>query len=439
MAAPLLLRRAMLVLDMQNEFLGTSGRCKVTNNGTDPKGDPPFVENILRFATAFRQTGNGDVIWVRSEFDKPRDANEEKVLLYEYEDEGEEEERDKDEDIDQEDRIGKFDEFLSSATDPYCAKGTPAADFHESVIPATKTPGDRILKKTWYSAFKNTALVEILRGRFATELFICGLKTNSSVFATASDAVGHGFQVTVLSDCVGYSDRKLHEVALSKMSGVLGCEVIKSTIMVRSWAAKNKPARSKPATQAPTSKEDLTKMIEKLTLGGGNNEGEYDIEPGEPAAAAGQPQPKDAAPSKGITQRQKNKVGLQHGAEGERHDVIRPPSLAPRPPGFQKALERAQAYIGATQKQTYDTVPRKEVERPQRKMRNVPTVLKEGDVMGEGDTKLVNGILPSELGDVAFEQLKREVRWRTMLHRGGEVPRLVAVEGDVSEDGRLVE
>jgi len=438
-----MLRRAVLVLDMQNEFLGTSGRCKVTNHGADPKGDPPFVENVLRFATAFRQTGNGDVIWVRSEFDKPRDANEEKVLLYEYEDEDEGEKRDKDEDIDPVDRIGNFDEFLSSATNPYCARGTPATDFHESVIAATKTPGDRILKKTWYSAFKNTGLIEILRGRFATELFICGLKTNVSVFATASDAVGHGFKVTVLNDCVGYSDQKLHDVALSEMSGVLGCEVIRSTIMVKSWAAKNKPARSKSAAQAlATSKEDLTKMIEKLTLSGGNNEGDY--ESGEPAAAAGQPQPKDAAPSKRITQRQKDKVGLQHGAEKERHGVIRPSSLArpprpPLPPDLQKALERAQAHIGATQKQTYGPGPRIEVERPLRKMRNVPTALKEGDVMGEGDTRLVNSILPSELGDVAFEQLKREVRWRTMLHRGGEVPRLVAVEGDVSEDGRLVE
>ncbi|RPB21280.1 hypothetical protein L211DRAFT_447486 [Terfezia boudieri ATCC MYA-4762] len=434
MAAPLMLRRALLVLDMQNEFLGPSGRCKVAKHSADPKGDPPFVENVLRFAAAFRQTGNGDVIWMRSEFDKPRDANEEKVLLYEYEDEGEGVDRDKDEDIDQEDQIGKFDEFLSSATNPYCAKGTPAADFHESVIGATKTPGDRILKKTWYSAFKNTGLVEILRGRFATELFICGLKTNVSVFATASDAVGHGFQVTVLNDCVGYSDQQLHDVALSKMSGVLGCEVIRSAIMVKSWAAKHKPARSKSATQAlATSKEDLTKMIEKLTLGGGNNEGEY--ESGEPAAAAGQLQPKDAVPRKRITQRQKDKVGLQHGAE---KDVIRPSNLTPRPPlppGLQKALERAQAHIGATQTQTYDNIPRMEVERPLRKMRNVATVLKEGDVMGEGDTRLVNSILPSELGDVAFEQLKREVRWRTMLHRGGEVPRLVAVEGDVSEDG----
>ena len=430
MAAPLMLRRALLILDMQNEFLGTSGRCKVTNHNADPKGDPPFVENVLRFATAFRQTGNGDIIWVRSEFDKPRDANEEKVLLYEYEDEDEGERRDKDEDTDLEDRIGKFDEFLSSATNPYCAKGTSAADFHESVIAATKTPGDRILKKTWYSAFKSTGLVEILRGRFATELFICGLKTNISVFATASDAVGHGFQVTVLNDCVAYSDQKLHEVALSEMSGVLGCEVIRSTIMIKSWGAKNKPARSKSALA--TSKEDLTKMIEKLTLSGGNNEDEYGIESGEPAGHA---------PSKGVTQRQKDKVGLQHEAEKERHDVIRPSNLAPRPSpslGLQKALERAQAQIGAIQKKTYDN-PRIEVGRPPRKMRNVPTMLKEGDVMGEGDTKLVNGILPSELGDVAFEQLKREVRWRTMLHRGGEVPRLVAVEGDVGEDGRLVE
>lgn len=420
MAAPLLLRRALVILDMQNEFLDPSGRCKVINHATAQK-NPPFVENILRFATAFRQTGNGDVIWVRSEFDKPRDANEEKILLYEEEDD--------DNDDDDGDRIGRFDEFLSLDTDPFCAKGTSAVEFHNSVAVATKTPGDRVLQKTWYSAFKNTGLVEILRGRLATELFICGLKTNVSVFATASDAVRHGFQVTVLSDCVGYSDQKLHDVALGKITGVLGCEVIRSAIMVKSWAAKNKPARSKSATKpATTSKEDLAKMIEKLTLG---TVGGYDdAEPSELEPA--QSQLKDVGSSKGM----KGNAAKQL-SRLEQDSVL--------PPGHKTVLERAQAHVDATQNsdksdKTSSDIPRGAIvevaERPVRKMRNVPTVLKEGDLMGEGDTRLVNGILPPDLCDVAFERLKREVRWRTMSHRGGEVPRLVAVEGDVGEDGR---
>ncbi|KAI5116524.1 hypothetical protein M0805_000590 [Coniferiporia weirii] len=56
---------------------------------------------------------------------------------------------------------------------------------------------------------------------------------------------------------------------------------------------------------------------------------------------------------------------------------------------------------------------------------------------GEGDTYLVLDLLPPKLADTAFERLFEEVQWDTMSHRGGEVPRLVAVEGEVAEDGSV--
>ncbi|KAF8063264.1 hypothetical protein FPV67DRAFT_1782788 [Lyophyllum atratum] len=58
-----------------------------------------------------------------------------------------------------------------------------------------------------------------------------------------------------------------------------------------------------------------------------------------------------------------------------------------------------------------------------------------GDALGAGDSYLVADVLPADLAGDAFERLREEVKWNTMHHRGGEVPRLVAVEGDVSEDG----
>jgi len=57
------------------------------------------------------------------------------------------------------------------------------------------------------------------------------------------------------------------------------------------------------------------------------------------------------------------------------------------------------------------------------------------DRIGEGDSRLVLGILPPDLADVAFDNLRKEVEWKVMYHRGGEVPRLVAVEGDIAADG----
>ncbi|KAI5999090.1 hypothetical protein EDD15DRAFT_2400838 [Pisolithus albus] len=64
-----------------------------------------------------------------------------------------------------------------------------------------------------------------------------------------------------------------------------------------------------------------------------------------------------------------------------------------------------------------------------------PSSLGPGDKIGEGDSELVLNVLPSDLAEVAFENMRREVAWNVMYHRGGEVPRLVAVEGEVVADG----
>lgn len=53
----------------------------------------------------------------------------------------------------------------------------------------------------------------------------------------------------------------------------------------------------------------------------------------------------------------------------------------------------------------------------------------------EGDTTIINDVLPPELENDAFEKLKEEVEWAKMSHQGGEVPRLVAVQGKVDKDG----
>ncbi|KAJ7172595.1 hypothetical protein C8R46DRAFT_1348969 [Mycena filopes] len=58
-----------------------------------------------------------------------------------------------------------------------------------------------------------------------------------------------------------------------------------------------------------------------------------------------------------------------------------------------------------------------------------------GDPLGAGDSFLRTDVLPSELAGVAFDRMREEVKWDTMHHRGGEVPRLVAVQGEIAPDG----
>ncbi|KAF7553364.1 hypothetical protein G7046_g7120 [Stylonectria norvegica] len=55
----------------------------------------------------------------------------------------------------------------------------------------------------------------------------------------------------------------------------------------------------------------------------------------------------------------------------------------------------------------------------------------------EGDTDVIEDILPPSLEADVFDKLRDEVQWQRMSHQGGEVPRLVAVQGAVAEDGSM--
>ncbi|KAM0497524.1 hypothetical protein ACHAP8_006688 [Fusarium lateritium] len=55
----------------------------------------------------------------------------------------------------------------------------------------------------------------------------------------------------------------------------------------------------------------------------------------------------------------------------------------------------------------------------------------------EGDTDIIENALPDSLVDGIFDKLREEVHWQHMSHQGGQVPRLVAVQGEVGSDGSL--
>ncbi|SPQ26414.1 9db93328-245a-48bb-987a-703e27a3fd45 [Thermothielavioides terrestris] len=55
----------------------------------------------------------------------------------------------------------------------------------------------------------------------------------------------------------------------------------------------------------------------------------------------------------------------------------------------------------------------------------------------EGDTTIITNVLPPDLAADAFERLLEEVSWAGMSHMGGEVPRRIAVQGAVAEDGSM--
>lgn len=54
-----------------------------------------------------------------------------------------------------------------------------------------------------------------------------------------------------------------------------------------------------------------------------------------------------------------------------------------------------------------------------------------------GGVEVIKDLLPEELSTKIFEMVRLEVSWETMMHRGGEVPRQVAVQGATYSDGRV--
>ena len=50
-------------------------------------------------------------------------------------------------------------------------------------------------------------------------------------------------------------------------------------------------------------------------------------------------------------------------------------------------------------------------------------------MIGEGDSRLVLDILSPDLADVAFNNMRKEVAWKVMYHRGKSNPHITAPKG----------
>jgi alkylated DNA repair dioxygenase AlkB/glutathione S-transferase len=55
----------------------------------------------------------------------------------------------------------------------------------------------------------------------------------------------------------------------------------------------------------------------------------------------------------------------------------------------------------------------------------------------EGDTDVLTDLLPKDLEEGILDTLHKEIKWQRMSHQGGDVPRLVAVQGHIGDDGSV--
>jgi ureidoacrylate peracid hydrolase len=75
-------------------------------------------------------------------------------------------------------------------------------------------PGDPVISKARYSAFRDTQLDALLRASRIETVIVCGATTDVCVDTTARDAFLHDYSVVVLSDCSGASTPDRHRHAL---------------------------------------------------------------------------------------------------------------------------------------------------------------------------------------------------------------------------------
>lgn len=229
-------KKALIAIDLQNDFLAEDGALPVNT----PDG---MIENIIKLAAAVRNSGYGEVVWVRSQFDTNRAVGDQQIVVAETTQipprpgasaatTAARARMSRASPLESTPLEADPEAFLSLVRDPpgtgrtkpQCVrKGTPGAEFLPAIAEA-KGPADYAMTKTYYSAFQSGQLLHLLRRHFATELYICGSLCNVSVYATALAASSYGFDITIVEDCCGYRSEMRHMNARRKLTELTGCE-----------------------------------------------------------------------------------------------------------------------------------------------------------------------------------------------------------------------
>ncbi|KAH7351121.1 hypothetical protein BKA65DRAFT_396972 [Rhexocercosporidium sp. MPI-PUGE-AT-0058] len=453
-------RSALLVLDLQNDFVSPDAIFPV-------RSPPDFLDKIVGLVPDFRATGN--VIWIRSCFQASRPVNQpygesESVIT---DTDGPALALDEDEDPVTETFLsvkpGKLPQVVLAMSSN--------TNFVQQALAAVDATKDLIFQKTWYSAFKDGNLVQILRAKFVTEIFICGVLTNISVFATAMDAARHGYAITIVDDCLGYRSKARHDEALRRLIEFTGCEIISSGELgeeLREKAKRQPPPRNNQPRPGPRGNNStLEQLMSSLSLKkdrlAGKQKATKDLQlPSKPTKVE---------TKKPDRVRQKTRI---------RRRPSNPPKPSDKEPGAagpspEKSHSSTTATLEAAAK-TLEDLPKpltmtkdmatdsKKVEAPKPALKSEePEMAKLIASMGaiavhpdyviepeqesssedgspvlcEGDTTIIKNLLDDELAEGIFEKIRDEVQWQKMSHQGGEVPRLVAVQGSVAHDGSI--
>jgi nicotinamidase-related amidase len=95
-----------------------------------------------------------------------------------------------------------------------CHPGSWGADFVEPIKPLTAQAPAKVIEKPTFDAFFETELRGFLRFKGIDTLYVAGVETNVCVLFTACSALSNGFNTSILAECVTTSRLEVHEHAL---------------------------------------------------------------------------------------------------------------------------------------------------------------------------------------------------------------------------------
>ena len=95
-----------------------------------------------------------------------------------------------------------------------CHPGSWGADFVEPIKQLTGQAHAKVVEKPTFDAFFATGLHAFLRCRQIETLYVAGLETNVCVLFTVCSALSNGFNTSILVECVSTSQMDVHETTL---------------------------------------------------------------------------------------------------------------------------------------------------------------------------------------------------------------------------------
>ena len=418
-------RKALLLLDLQNDFVRPSGALHVPNTAD-------FLDSLPPLVSAFRSAGY--VVWVRSQFEERRpvvDYDQELVVVGSSKQgtgrtgpEGVGADADADAHADAHTHIDE--EAFLSTDSPQCGQPqTPGIQFPAPLLAAIDANTDTLLVKSDYSALRNESLILSFRSRFVTQIYVCGSLSNISVYATVLDAVSLGFSVTLIEDCLGFRHFGRHEEAMRRMADIFGASGITTEELCEEleWQETDAIAsKGGPRPVRTVKSAGIESVLDDLDF-----RTSIDGAPEEPPVHRGSIYEREEEND------DEDMFGLSKIARArDRHG---PPSVpkASQSPGS-GAEKKVRARVRRPRRPDEKGESASRDKRRSRRSKLSQDLSGPGDKIGAGDSRVIYDLdLPPE----AFEQMHSEVAWQKMYHMSGQVPRLVAVQGRAQADGSI--